>query len=710
MRSFFSYVKSGMKTRLFGRIISCAAVLCFVLSFIPVQAAVQTAEDMLSAGFNHYVGVNKYGRVYAAGDNSFGQCNTYGWNNVIKAAAGKYFSAALLSDGSVVTCGDENIDTSSWSGITDIAVGGGTGKSDRDGFMVGLKSDGSLIASGSDIDLSHIAGAKKIAAGGAHVLALLSDGTVAAAGNAVACTTSSWSGVTGVFAAGNLSVGLKNDGTLLYAGEAVMCPGDDANDPSYWKPSEWTDIKTLDIALDAHLRGVVVGVKNDGTVLTDAQDEAVGEDAAAAFKVGMLKNIKCVAINKSNKETGLLAETEDGVAVLCGSPVSIIETDDLKEEINGWNLLRRPIEKECAFPDIASGKDAVYLRLPSGRVMRFSDAVSEAEGFGETFGLSVNLQYDILSAADDGGKVHTNSTLLSETAESWDGIMKTLSGVVEGTKPFVGGIRWDGLVRLASSTTYVPFSLSEKNSGSVVKSYGARDFACGYLYTAALFPDGSAKVYVKNQFNDTCKLYKPVSEWTDIKKLCGGYNHIVGIKNDGSVVCAGKNSGNYDGWTDIVSAAAGYGYTVGLRSDGTCISSSEDIDVSSWKNIKAVYGGNKVCMGYTEDGGFVFAGKGTEKMQSAVKTLANAMMTDDLFICPVQSDETLSVIVETNRAEKGKVFAALFDENGVLCGVHADNFESSIFELPSSGAKNWKVFVWNESMEPIYAKEGFFYE
>ena len=67
--------------------------------------------------------------------------------------------------------------------------------------------------SGSDIDLSHIAGAKKIAAGGAHVLALLSDGTVAAAGNAVACTTSSWSGVTGVFAAGNLSVGLKNDGT-----------------------------------------------------------------------------------------------------------------------------------------------------------------------------------------------------------------------------------------------------------------------------------------------------------------------------------------------------------------------------------------------------------------------------------------------------------------------------------------------------------------
>ena len=86
------------------------------------------------------------------------------------------------------------------------------------------------------------------------------------------------------------------------------------------------------------------------------------------------------------------------------------------------------------------------------------------------------------------------------------------------------------------------------------------------------------------------------------------------------------------------------------------------------------------------------------------------MMTDDLFICPVQSDETLSVIVETNRAEKGKVFAALFDENGVLCGVHADNFESSIFELPSSGAKSWKVFVWNESMEPIYAKEGFFYE
>ena len=707
MRSFFSYVKSGMKTRLFGRIISCAAVLCFVLSFIPVQAAVQTAEDMLSAGFNHYVGVNKYGRVYAAGDNSFGQCNTYGWNNVIKAAAGKYFSAALLSDGSVVTCGDENINTSSWSGITDIAAGGGTGKSDRDGFMVGLKSDGSLIASGSDIDLSHIAGAKKIAAGGAHVLALLSDGTVAAAGNAVACTTSSWSGVTGVFAAGNLSVGLKNDGTLLYAGEAVMCPGDDANDPSYWKPSEWTDIKTLDIALDAHLRGVVVGVKNDGTVLTDAQDEAVGEDAAAAFKVGMLKNIKCVAINKSNKETGLLVETEDGAAVLCGSPVSIIETDDLKEKINGWNLLRRPVERENVFPDIAPGRSKIYYRLPSGNVCSFSDRCVLLDEFKDFSGLSANLMYDKLSAMDINGMILSNDEKLSAASASWEGMQKVLTGVVEGADTFLGAMRWDGLVRLASPTTYNLLRASNGSSGgSVIRSYDAKDFVCGFLYTAVLNENGEAKLYAKPSSNSVIQLYKPVSSWSDIEKLCGGYKHIVGIKKDGSVLTAGKASGNYEDWSDIVDAVAGYDYTVGLKNDGTCISSKPEIDVSSWNNIEKIYGGYDYCIGFTKDGEFILSGKPTmnPKIKNAVKMLNNYIVA-----LPRAEGDMLTIDFEGSNKDF-ECYAGLFDGSGKLCDIKIINSAEKNVSIASNGAARWKIFLWGEGLKPLYTKEGLFNE
>lgn len=706
MRGLFAYVKSGIKARLFEKICGCVGALCLIFSFVQGDACAQTAEEMISAGFNHYVGVNKYGRVYACGDNSFGQCNTYGWNNVVKAAAGKYFSAALLSDGRVVTCGDSNIDTSLWSGITDIAAGGGTGKSRRDGFLIGIKADGSLISSGIDIDLSHISNAKQIAAGGAHVLALLSDGSVAAAGNAIACPTSSWAGIEKIFAAGNLSVGLKSDGTLLYSGEAVLYPGESSDDPWYWKPSEWTEIKTLDIALDAHLRGVVVAVKNDGTVLTDAKKDALGE-SSNAFEVEALRNIKLAAVNKNNERIGLLAAKEDGRAVLCGSPLDIFGADAIKEEIKGWNLLRRPVERENVLPDIAPGRSKIYYRLPSGNVCSFSDRCVLLDEFKDFSGLSANLMYDKLSAMDINGMILSNDEKLSAASASWEGMQKVLTGVVEGSDTFLGAMRWDGLVRLASPTTYNLLRASNGSSdGSVIRSYDAKDFVCGFLYTAVLNENGEAKLYAKPSSNSVIQLYKPVSSWSDIEKLCGGYKHIVGIKKDGSVLTAGKASGSYEGWSDIVDAVAGYDYTVGLKNDGTCISSKPEIDVSSWNNIEKIYGGYDYCIGFTKDGEFILSGKPTmnTKIKNAVKMLNNYIVA-----LPRAEGDMLTIDFEGSNKDF-KCYAGLFDGSGKLCDIKIINSAEKNVSIASNGAARWKIFLWGEGLKPLYTKEGLFNE
>lgn len=56
--------------------------------------------------------------------------------------------------------------------------------------------------------------------------------------------------------------------------------------------------------------------------------------------------------------------------------------------------------------------------------------------------------------------------------------------------------------------------------------------------------------------------------------------------------------------------AAGDNHSVGLKEDGTvvCAGSEDACDVSDWKDIKAVYAGNEITIGLTSDGKLMTSG------------------------------------------------------------------------------------------------------
>ena len=57
-------------------------------------------------------------------------------------------------------------------------------------------------------------------------------------------------------------------------------------------------------------------------------------------------------------------------------------------------------------------------------------------------------------------------------------------------------------------------------------------------------------------------------------QVSAGYNHIVGLKADGTVIAAGNNDSNQCNvkkWTDIIFISAGRNHTVGMKSDGTVL-------------------------------------------------------------------------------------------------------------------------------------------
>ena len=77
------------------------------------------------------------GLVTAEGDNSWGQCNVEGWNDIICVDA-CFDTMGIRADGRVVVTSDEDRDAvKKWRDIVAVC--------NEEAFRVGLKSDGTVV-------------------------------------------------------------------------------------------------------------------------------------------------------------------------------------------------------------------------------------------------------------------------------------------------------------------------------------------------------------------------------------------------------------------------------------------------------------------------------------------------------------------------------------------------------------------------------------
>lgn len=151
------------------------------------------------------------------------------WKDIVNIGAScSKLVAGVRSNGTVLIYGDDyliesnKIDVSNWTDIIDIAVGVN--------YIVGLKSDGTVIATGSNtykqLEVGDWKDIKSIAVsdnpdGACHTLGLKADGTVVAAGNNFdgQCNVSGWKDIIQICAGRFYSVGLKSDGTVVATGD-----------------------------------------------------------------------------------------------------------------------------------------------------------------------------------------------------------------------------------------------------------------------------------------------------------------------------------------------------------------------------------------------------------------------------------------------------------------------------------------------------------
>ena len=209
--------------------------------------------------------------------------------------AGDSTSVGLKSDGTVVAVGSNSTGqckVDDWNNIIAVSAG--------DNHTVGLKANGSVVAVGSDYDGRCSFGDRNdivaISAGELHSVGLKDDGTVVAVGDNYKgqCDVGVWEDIVAVSAGHYHTVGLKADGTVVAVGD---------NNYNQCDVGDWKDI----VAVSAGYKHTV-GLKADGTVV------AVGDNEYGKCDVGDWKNI--VAISAGVDHTvGLKA---DGTVVAIG--------------------------------------------------------------------------------------------------------------------------------------------------------------------------------------------------------------------------------------------------------------------------------------------------------------------------------------------------------------------------------------------------------
>lgn len=199
----------------------------------------------------------------------------------------------LKNDGTVICLGAGGMDTSGWKNIIQLAA--------RDNFAVGLKSDGTLVATG---DLSHGEGdvynwrnVAQVDCGYQHTVAVTADGSVYYAGTNLhgRANCENWSNVVRVLAGSDHLAAILSDGSVVAAGYAADGRLDTGS---------FSDIITGDVG-----GGSTFCVRRDGTVLVTGANMK-GEDNVQDWT-----NI--VAISASGEHTAGLRS--DGTVVATGS-------------------------------------------------------------------------------------------------------------------------------------------------------------------------------------------------------------------------------------------------------------------------------------------------------------------------------------------------------------------------------------------------------
>lgn len=192
----------------------------------------------VSAGEQYIVGLKADGTLKTQGIDGYGETAIDDWEKIVAISTAWQLTVGLDSAGEVHITGRDsedllekiNEDKENWTGVVDIAAGGGRNKVYGEaGHVVALKNDGTVVAVGDNRKgQCNVTGEEwtdivAISAGAFHTVGLKADGTVVTTldpqhyskSNRI---ISNWKHIVSISAGYGLTLGLTEDGDVVGAG------------------------------------------------------------------------------------------------------------------------------------------------------------------------------------------------------------------------------------------------------------------------------------------------------------------------------------------------------------------------------------------------------------------------------------------------------------------------------------------------------------
>lgn len=171
-----------------------------------------------------------------------------------------------------------------------------------------------------------------------------------------------------------------------------------------------------------------------------------------------------------------------------------------------------------------------------------------------------------------------------------------------------------------------------------------KDIVSGPCIVTVLLGDGTVDFVCDD--SDYESLYRDMREWTDIVAIdgLGVVGCTAGLKSDGTVVVSNhgtdQNGANYRDafeWSDIIAISKGYESLLGLKRDGTVVAAgklrSGQENIAEWTDIVAISAGQDIHVGLKRDGTIVMAGDFGGRLE-----LPDMTSMKDLYVPDVSLD------------------------------------------------------------------------
>lgn len=505
----------------------------------------------VSSSERHSLGLRKDGKVFAVGDNSSGQCDVDIWTNIVQVAAGSNSSYGLTLDGKVLGTGYNSngvMETiSEWENIKTITT--------DYNVVIGLDYDGNLHYAGNSDELQSVSGWQDVnymISAYPCVMGLKEDGTCVLA-ELGECDWSlpDWENYNNLqqIQGFSQSFGVTRDGkVLLY--DSFEYTG---IEQKYDVMSNWSGMDAVINAGSAD-RTYVIGLKKDGSVIEFEQ--CYGNSSPEE-----MENLEWIDTMEVNGYTNLVAKTRDGKLLTYG--LEYFRMDDYAA-MNDKDTIHTA--------DIAGLVGMDTWLMDDGRLFYngyFSDGFQDSyisENVKQALDIGPMLA-GLYAVLTEDGRVKfqvivDDNSLTSvylewvKSAEEWTDVVQ-----ITGTDHVLFGLHKDGSISVTDGNVaaegFIKIQCNEYANHATKELVGIRE-------------DGTADVIIATE-SSVAYGRTQITTWDSLTDICLGESHVVGLRDDGTVVAAGSNhSGQCDveDWHDIVYLKAGKNCTLGIDKDG----------------------------------------------------------------------------------------------------------------------------------------------